>query len=720
MAEEPIREPAETDGTNPPPIPGGKTGGAASVALSLLIGIAGVIFIPFFVHWYEIVVWQNISQQQLIVNALAPGIFFLVIILVALVNPFLKAVLPFMALDRRQTVMIFCLWMLTGVLCYMNGFVPVLHTVGAVYGDAEQRPMMKRMEFRSYMNPKLFLDEQRQDGKGVDAKLTEKVTKEYFYGKGSGTKRIPARIVPWALWWGPLRFWGPFMILMVVFSASLVRTMHRQWSKHELLTYPIAEFANSIVSVEPGRKFPAVFYNKFFWGGFILISLVYLINGISNWVPEMVRVPLSYAHYQLVKSFHFLDKYCGREGYSLFRGMLYPFVAALAVLLPSDISLTCWLGWVLMVFSTGFYFLFTGNVIGVTETGYIQTGMYVAMLAMILWIGRREYGKILLLAVTFRKAADRTLQSAVTACRVFVLAFAGLEALLIYAGMDWVIAFILLCCVALIVILTARMTAEIGIPWLVNFGGKAIGMPETMMGFAAIGPKSLAVIAVVGTMLNFDTTNSIAAQETTYGKLVEDRTPWAYRLKLNMVLLVGIVAALGATTVSTLWDNYSYGARQEKRLSGALTGKMEQASREINKLQIEGNLDSLKQLHGLRKLEEVSPRPNFGKFFLYGMIVIGACTFMRLRFTWWPFHPLPLLLLNEWCLSRLYVSFFVGWIIKIALVKIGGGKVFIKAKPFFIGIIAGQIVMAGIWIVVNAIYFRVTGTQPPRAITFFL
>ena len=71
--------------------------------------------------------------------------------------------------------------------------------------------------------------------------------------------------------------------------------------------------------------------------------------------------------------------------------------------------------WVLMILGTGFYFLFTGEVIGQTETTQMQVGMYVAMLAVIVFIGRREYASILRHAFTLRKPQDKVLGEAVVA-----------------------------------------------------------------------------------------------------------------------------------------------------------------------------------------------------------------------------------------------------------------------------------------------------------------
>jgi hypothetical protein len=240
-----------------------------------------------------------------------------------------------------------------------------------------------------------------------------------------------------------------------------------------------------------------------------------------------------------------------------------------------------------------------------------------------------------------------------------------------------------------------------------------------ILGSAALGPQGIAVMAVVGAVLGYDTTNTIAAQETTRGKLAESQ-PGANRAgALRLLLPLGVAVALGATILFTLWDNYSFGSRQEQQMSKLLRQNMDTASADINRLQIEGKADASAQAGGFGKLALARAQPNFWRFFCYGAAIVGACAFLRLRFTWWPFHPLPLLLLNTWCLSRLFFSFLIGWLIKIALVRIGGGKVFSASKPFFLGVIVGQIVITVLWIFVGAIYYWITRTQPP-SINFFL
>jgi len=506
--------------------------------------------------------------------------------------------------------------------------------------------------------------------------------------------RLPAS-VPWGVWLKPLAFWGALMVVFVVFSMSLVRMTHRQWSQHELLTYPIAGVADSLVGIRRGRLFPEVFYARPFWIGFGVMVLVFTINGLALWYPQMVKIPIYWSHINILKEFTFLSKYCGREAYAFFRGWFYPFMIALAALLPTEISLSCWLGWALMVMGTGFYFLVTTEVITAYETGHIQNGMQVAMALAILFIGRREYLNMLRCALFLGRPPDEGLRRARNACRVFLLAFAAMVVLLRIANLDWFLAVVSTLSFGLVVLLVARMTAEVGHPWLSNFVGTATWLPLKVLGAATLGPQGLAVIASVGGSLDFWTTNMVAAQQTTVEKLREGTRGRFAQGGFSLVLALGVLLALGATTFFTLWENHSFGAKREGRAVYGVKNDLRQAANHINRLRV------------------------YWRFFLMGAALVGLCAFMRLRFAWWPFHPLPLLFINTWAMSRTAFPIMLGWLIKVALLKIWGGKVFARSKPFFYGVIVGQVVMTGVWVAVAAVYFLVNDAQPRARFNFF-
>jgi hypothetical protein len=96
-------------------------------------------------------------------------------------------------------------------------------------------------------------------------------------------------------------------------------------------------------------------------------------------------------------------------------------------------------------------------------------------------------------------------------------------------------------------------------------------------------------------------------------------------------------------------------------------------------------------------------REGFAKYFAFGAVLVLATGFLRLRFPRFPLHPLPLVLIGSWLMSRYWSSFLVGWAIKKVILKIGGSRLFEKARPFFTGVIVGQAFVCLLWVVVNII-----------------
>jgi uncharacterized membrane protein YGL010W len=80
-----------------------------------------------------------------------------------------------------------------------------------------------------------------------------------------------------------------------------------------------------------------------------------------------------------------------------------------------------------------------------------------------------------------------------------------------------------------------------------------------------------------------------------------------------------------------------------------------------------------------------------------------------LRFPRFPLHPLPLVLLGSWLMSRFWFSFMLGWLIKGAIIKIGGGRLFEHLRPFFVGTIIGLCVIYTFWILMNIVTYCSNG-----------
>jgi hypothetical protein len=57
--------------------------------------------------------------------------------------------------------------------------------------------------------------------------------------------------------------------------------------------------------------------------------------------------------------------------------------------------------------------------------------------------------------------------------------------------------------------------------------------------------------------------------------------------------------------------------------------------------------------------------------------------------------------MNSGPLKAFWFSIFIGWCGKRLLLRYGGAAAFRRARPFFIGLIVGEILSAGMWMFVG-------------------
>lgn len=65
-------------------------------------------------------------------------------------------------------------------------------------------------------------------------------------------------------------------------------------------------------------------------------------------------------------------------------------------------------------------------------------------------------------------------------------------------------------------------------------------------------------------------------------------------------------------------------------------------------------------------------------------------------------------------MARFSGSFFIGWMIKEAVVKTTGAKGFRLVKPLMVGLIAAEVLAAIGWGIVALLYYRSTGLPPTQ------
>ncbi len=88
-------------------------------------------------------------------------------------------------------------------------------------------------------------------------------------------------------------------------------------------------------------------------------------------------------------------------------------------------------------------------------------------------------------------------------------------------------------------------------------------------------------------------------------------------------------------------------------------------------------------------------QPYFGGL-IAGGVVMFFVTAMRARFYWWPLHSLGLPLANTWPARTLWFSFLLGWLIKVVVMRYGGGAMLRTVRNFFFGVIVAEATLVGI------------------------
>ena len=70
---------------------------------------------------------------------------------------------------------------------------------------------------------------------------------------------------------------------------------------------------------------------------------------------------------------------------------------------------------------------------------------------------------------------------------------------------------------------------------------------------------------------------------------------------------------------------------------------------------------------------------------------------MRIRFPWWPFHPLGYAVTSSWEINLVWMPLLIAWVLKLIILRYTGLPGFRRSLPFFFGLMLGQFVIGSLW-----------------------
>ena len=168
------------------------------------------------------------------------------------------------------------------------------------------------------------------------------------------------------------------------------------------------------------------------------------------------------------------------------------------------------------------------------------------------------------------------------------------------------------------------------------------------------------------------------------------------RRRLTYVLMASILIALFASGTSRLYTAYKYG--------GLSLGSWGMRSTPRNSYREAVSYQSKPTPKKIRLgLVNIERSYGFLLFVVWGAGLMSLAHFLAARFYWWPLHPLGLLLVPSYAIWAVWSSILLGWLIKALVLKYGGGTTFRRLRPAFLGLIIGDCLIGGVWIVTGLI-----------------
>jgi hypothetical protein len=364
----------------------------------------------------------------------------------------------------------------------------------------------------------------------------------------------------------------------------------------------------------------------------------------------------------------------------------------IAYLLPREITLSCW----------AFYFLGRLESVAAVWMGtsgeapdiysgdfpalYCQgAGAALALTGITIWAARRHLGRALQKALRNGPAEEddggflsyRTAFLGATFGIAFVLGW------LCLAGMRLWVAALLFGLLLCYFFLFARIRAETGLGMGVILFPKMLDdVMLTLVGARYLHLADLTVLYAVRWLYHSSAAGSVMACELEAFKLADTGRLSGRRFGKILALITTLAVPLVfAWTLKTYYahgfENLPIGQRETSMVSS----------------QIYWSYENL--VHAL----ETTTGPELSGIVAItsGGLVAIALSWLRMRFLWFPLHPVGYLAANAWGMHINWVSFFLGWLANLLINRYGGLSLYRHLLPLFLGLIVGAMVHEGVW-----------------------
>jgi len=475
-------------------------------------------------------------------------------------------------------------------------------------------------------------------------------------------------------WLPAILIWTGFVVLLLWTMQCVNVLIRKQWTDNERLTYPLTKIPLEITDAQPfgrGRSTVPLTKSRLFWIGFFVAAAIDTTNALNYYYPA---VPAALASNVTDLGQSFPTKPWHAVGWTPLT--YYPFMVGLGLLMPLD-----------FLFSSWFFYIFwkLQAVVVVANAwdadprmpyaNYQAFGAYLLFFVGTLWISRHYFGHVVARAL----GRDSEIDDADEPMRyrwAFVGLAGGLVGLVAFSvalGLAWWLAVLFFLIYFALALAITRMRAELGTPVHdLHFTGPDWALSD-VLGTQGMAPGGMAAFSLFFWFNRAYRCHPMPFQLEAFKMAEQTGARREMRAWFWALLLAGGFGMLCAFW-ALLHNDYLYGMKWNDTSGwGRYAGWLK------------------------------APKPantSAALAIVVGFLFAAFLQAMRVRFFWWPFHPLAYAVSGSWEMNLLWLPLFIAWLTKVVLLRYGGMRTFSAALPFFYGLILGQFIpgsLLNIW-----------------------
>ncbi len=613
--------------------------------------LLGAALIPLNCYWMAVMEMQWNSLDSTCVSLFFHVVFLLIVL--TLVNASVRRRFPRHALTQAELMIVYVMLSMASAVMGRDSLENLPSTLGFMWWFDD--PTNRFNRFFGFV-PKWMAPQDKAALKG------------YYIGGSS--------IYQWdnlAHWILPICFWVAFVLTLTWIMLCINVILRKRWTEEEKLSFPIVQIPLSVTNT-------STYVDRRFLLGFAIPIVIQTMNNLNYFYPSVPHL-----HLKLQDLGPNITN-APWTGLGWLPVGFFPFAIGFAFFLPLDLTFSCWFFYILRklidVGCVAWGFQGPGASAAMAKIPYVKeqgTGAWIGLSIAMVWMSRHYllgvWREALRTGRTAPGSADAlSYRSALLGLLAGMLVLTGG---CVAAGMSMWLPLVYFGFYFVLSIGITRVRAELGPPahelnW-VN--------PERFMvqifGTELLGQRNLTLLSFMFWFnrgyRSHPMPHQLEAMKIGQTTRMESRR-----------LLAAIVIATVVGAVASMWALLDVMYRQ-----GEATPHIQSYATGIGR-----------EAFGRLQDWADNPRPTEGMALAFSGVGAGITLVLAVaksRFVWWPFHPIGYALANSYALEYFWSALFVGWLLKLLVVRYGGARGYRNALPFFLGLILGDYVIAALW-----------------------